>query len=275
VVFEPTATKIDAEFLMPKPAIPFLNQFLDWLGPEAETVAWSLQWRQEDIWSELIVRNQGGLQARTVERQLAKQLDKLAEQVLAAVQKMHPAEAGRRQLIGRVPAMTRAVTLSTRTESGPRYVKLTTQLPERAAPNLALGTLLAWDESVRTSPGRPGGSDPMEKPDRASLTERLQRKITVEFNREPLQGAFTFIGNEIKTTIDIDGDALKLAAYTKNMPQTFSLENSPALDVIHTIFQQPMQDKLCLVIDEPRNRLLITTQAAAEQQSLKPYPFPQ
>ncbi|MFO0918586.1 MAG: hypothetical protein U0872_09760 [Planctomycetaceae bacterium] len=190
---------------------------------------------------------------------------------------MAPVEAGRRQLIGRVPAMVRAATLATHTSSGPRFVRLTALLPERAAPNLALGTLLAWDESTRGVPGKSRSPDSPEmvSPDRTPLSERLQRKITVEFHREPLQGAFTFIGEEIKTTIEIDGDALKLAAYTKNMPQTFSLENSPASQVIQTIFQQPMQEKLCLVIDEARNRLLITTYASAEQQGLAPYSFPQ
>lgn len=277
VVFEPTATRIDADQLFPATAIPLWEQFLDWLGPEADAAAWSLAWQNDIVWSELVVRNRGGQQAEIVERQLRRQLDKLPLDVLKFVEQLLPQEPGKRQIMGRFPAMTKAVSLATRTTSGPRFAKLVTRLPERAAPNLALGTLFTWDESTRAS--GPGKSQPSDMDrnsvqfDSATLAEKLQRKITVEFNREPLQGAFAYIANEIKTKIEIDGDALKLAGYTKNMPQTFSLENVSASTVIRIIVEQPMQNKLCLVVDEPARILRITTLAAAEQAGWQPYEF--
>jgi hypothetical protein len=277
VLFEPVATKIDAEFLMPPSAIPLLDQVFDWLGPEVEAAVWSVQWQSDLFWSEIIVRNQGGQPPRALERHLQRQLEKLAGNVLHVVEQMSPREAGKRKVIGRFPVMMRAFSLATRTQSGPRSVTLVTRLPERAAPNLALGALLAWDESTRTDlRGKPkpsAGDVEKDKPDNAPLAEKLKRKITVEFNREPLQGAFSYIANEIKAQIDIDGDALKLAAYTKNMPQTFTMENAPAIEVIQNIFRQPMQEKLCLVVDEPQRKLLITTFAFAEQKGLTPYEF--
>ncbi|MFO0918587.1 MAG: hypothetical protein U0872_09765 [Planctomycetaceae bacterium] len=88
VIFEPTP--IDAEFLLPKfSAIPLLNQFLDWLGPASRPLL-SLDWQLDEVQSELIVRNQGGLQARTVERQMQKRLDQLAENVLNAIKEIGP-----------------------------------------------------------------------------------------------------------------------------------------------------------------------------------------
>jgi len=275
VVFEPVSTRIDAEFLMPPGAVPLLESMCDWLGAEVETVAWSLQFQPEFFRSEVVVRNQGGLEAHILARDLQHSVIGLPEIVLAAVQQMSPGEQGKRQLIGRMPAMTKAVALATRTSAGPRYVKLTTQLPERAAPNLALGTLLAWDESTRTNfTNKASAGDPeKDKPDNTPITEKLKRKITVEFNREPLQQAFSYIANEIKAKLEIDGDALKLSAYTKNMPQSFAMENASAISVIERILKQPMYEKMCLVVDEKTNSLLITTYPVAEQKGLKPYEF--
>lgn len=276
VVFEPVSTRIDAEFLMPSNAIPLLEQFCDWLGPEVETVVWSMAWQQDLFRSEAIVRNQGGLDTRILDRDLKTRLGKVADTVLGVVRQMNPSQAGRRQLIGRFPAMTKAFTLATRTQPGPRHVKLVTTLPERAAPNLALGTLLTWDESTRTTLKSPSsGSDPgKNQADNVPLAEKLQRKISVEFKKTPLQVAFETIAEEIKAKVAIDGDGLRLAAYTKNMEQNFSLENTPAIGVIEKILKQPMYDKMCLVIDTKYDQLLITTYAAAEQRGETPYQFP-
>lgn len=278
VMFEPTSTKLDAEFLMPPTAIPLLEQFCEWLGPEVETGVWSLEWKKKQVRSELLVRNQGGLDARSLEKKLQHNLDDLAVNVLHTVEQMSPKEAGRRKIIGRFPAMTRVFTLATRTEPGTRYVRMVTQLPERAAPNLALGALLAWDESTRTvlkSKSSSSGDGDKEKPDNTPIAEKLKRKISVEFKREPLAQAFGYIAGEIKAKLDVDGDGLKLSAYTKNMPQSFALENVPAIDVIKKILKQPMYEKMCLVVDEKQNSLLITTYPVAEQKGLKPYVFPE
>lgn len=274
VVFDPMATMIDAEFLLPPSAVPILNSTIDWFGSEVDTVAWSLQFQKELFRSEIVVRNKGGLEARILERDLKRNLDGLAEDVLGAVKRMAPREQGKRQIIGRVPAMTKAVALGTRTSAGPRYVKLTTLLPERAAPNLALGTLLAWDESTRTDfKAKPVPSSTDDKPDNTPIAEKLKRKITVEFKREPLQQAFDYIANEIKAKLEVDGDGLKLSAYTKNMPQSFAMENVSAISVIERILKQPMYDKMCMVVDEKKNSLLITTYPVAEEKGLKPYEF--
>jgi hypothetical protein len=101
-------------------------------------------------------------------------------------------------------------------------------------------------------------------------------KIDIDFRRTPLQDAFAFIGGEIKTTIDIDGDALKAGGFTKNMPQDFKGDKMPAKEAIAKILER-YQDTLkpsntmVVVLDEGKKQLLITTLAFAEQQKLTPY----
>jgi hypothetical protein len=103
----------------------------------------------------------------------------------------------------------------------------------------------------------------------ATIAERLKKKIDVDFRRTPLQEAFAYIGDEIKVTFDIDGDALKLSGYTKNMPQEFKMDQAPATQALQEILKK--YDKMCLVVDEQKKIALITTFPVAEQQGLKPY----
>uniref|UniRef100_A0A7C4QSK4 Uncharacterized protein n=1 Tax=Schlesneria paludicola TaxID=360056 RepID=A0A7C4QSK4_9PLAN len=275
VLFEPTAVLLDLEFLAPPNLQPFLRGVMDWFGDDAESVLWSIHLEDERFVSEAVVRTPSGTRPAALAERLRERLDQLPKEVLHTVQRMDPKEVGKRQIIGRVPAMSKVFALATQFEHGRRDVRAVTLLPERAAPNLALGTLLTWDESTRTDFSKPA---PAAAPSSdanlpKTIAERLRKKIDVDFRREPLQGAFAYIGEETKVNIEIDGDALKLAGYTKNMPQEFKLEQVPALVVIRTIFEQKDQGKMCLVIDEQKKLCLVTTHAAAEQKGLKPYPL--
>jgi hypothetical protein len=275
VLFEPTAVLLDEEFLAPANARPFLRNAMEWFGDDAEAVLWSLHLEQDRFYSDVRVRNQSGVRPAALEERLKERLNQLPKELLSAFRAMTPSEAGKRQVIGRVPAMAKVVALSTESTYGSRHVQFITPLPDRAAPNLALGTLLAWDESTRTDFSK----QPTTKPPSDSATlpttiaERLKKKIDIDFRREPLQGAIAYIAEETKVNFDIDGDALKLSGYTQNMPQTFKLDQVPATTAILTIFQQKDQEKLCLVVDEQKKTALITTHPVAEQQGLKPYPL--
>lgn len=273
IAFEPTAVLLDLDFLAPPNARPLLREAMDWFGDDAETVAWSLHLESDRFYSDLLVRNKSGIRPAKLAERLQEKLAELPKLVLGAVQAMHPAERGKQKLIGRLPAMMKVVAMATVASQGSRHVELITPLPDRAAPNLALATLLAWDESTRIdvnrSPTHPPSSGTAT---RTSVAERLKKKIDVDFRRTPLQEAFAFIGEETKVTIDIDGDALKLAGYTKNMPQEFKLDQISGLGAIATIFAYRDQKKMCLVIEEQKNRALITTLAAAEQKGLTPTP---
>lgn len=277
IVFDPVSWRLDAETMMPPLAVPFFNQFLDWLGNDVETVAWSMHLDKERFFSELLVRNQAVVSPRQLEREMVAKVRELPRTVLNSVRKMEPRERGKRKVIGRVPAMTQAVAMGTITETGPRHVRMVTGFPERAAPNLALGTLLAWDESTRTDFSRELTPSSAPKPAGTKkipelLADRLKLKVSVDFRRTPLQEAFAYLAEELQTTIELDGDGLKFAGYTKNMPQTFAMDDKPAEEVIKTILKQ--YDKMCIVLDQPNKTILVTSFQGAEQKNLKPYVFP-
>ena len=258
------------------------TQVMQAFGHDAETVCWSLHFGQT-LHSEIHVRPKGSHSGTrristpaTLKTDYLKSLPGLVEHDLVdCVRKMRPAQAGFRQLIGRFPAMVEVFRQATVFQSGPKFLTMTTVLPPKTAPNLALGAILTWDESTRTNfdtspPEVPIGASDEKLP--KTVMGRLKTEFEIEFTRKPLADAFAYLGDETKVTFVIDGDALKMAGYTKNMPQTFSLGKAPGTKGIYTILTWPMQEKLCLVIDDTKMEALITTTAAANAQGLKIVP---
>lgn len=261
------------------PAIPHI---IDVFGHNADTICWSLHLRPA-LHSEIRVRPKGSRSGTrqistpvTLKEDYLTRLPKVAERELVdCVRKMHPTQAGARQIIGRFPAMIEAFRQSTILHAEPKSLTLTTVLPAKAAPNLALGAVLTWDESTRTNFDTSPPEIPIATSDEVlpkTVMDRLKTEFEIEFARKPLADAFAYLGEETKVNIVIDGDALKMAGYTKNMPQTFSLGKAPGTKGIYTILTWPMQEKLCLVVNDARMEALITTTAAAEAQGLKPVP---
>jgi hypothetical protein len=105
------------------------------------------------------------------------------------------------------------------------------------------------------------------------VADRLKLKVLVDFRRTPLQEAFGYIGESIKTDVTIDGDALKGAGFTQNMPQTMDLGSVTALEAIDRILQNyaKERDPLVLVVDEVGKKLLLTTKVKSEADGLKPF----
>ena len=280
MVIVPRTIRLHAGFWFPENVKPFIMQACNWFGDEVESAAWSLHLGEESFYSEMFLRTTSGITSANLERETRKKLSKLPYELLENVQKMAPKEAGKRKLIGRLPKMTEVVSLASKTSHEARYVHIVASLPERAAPNLALASILAWDESTRTDftkekTTKPSTDEP-KLPD--LIADRLKMKIDIDFRRTPLQDAVAFIGGEIKTTFDIDGDALKAGGFTKNMPQTFKEDKITAIDGIWKIlerYQDPAKptQSMVLVVEEKSKRLLLTTAAVAEQQKLTPYEF--
>jgi hypothetical protein len=131
---------------------------------------------------------------------------------------LRPAIPGSRKLIGRLPAMYKAVAIGAQPSSQSRLVTLESVLPERAAPNLTLATYLLLTET--SAPQGRWAANPVvakrETPN--SLAARLQSPVDVDFKRTPLSDAFDAIGGDIGVIFELDGGALKVAGYTKNMP---------------------------------------------------------
>lgn len=180
-------------------------------------------------------------------------------------------------VLRRFPAMLRTIQESSGFEIAGRTVLIQSRLPERALPNLLLGGILAWQNlsagSLRSSSPEETVSAETDSPqppgtEKLSIPELLQKRIDVEFQREPLEGVLQFVAREIGCAIEIDGDALKLAGYTRNMPQTLRLENYPAGGVLQKVLAQYDQMVLSIVEGEPGS-LLVTTSTAATERKLK------
>ena len=274
VVFDPDEIRRQQDVLIPEKAHPFLNQLLDWIGEDVETVAWSIHLGQDDFYSEMTFRNSTMIRPPKLASNLKERLDQLPHEMLTGVEKMNPGTVGSRKVIGRFPAMLKAFSMANQQQSGERYAQLTSSLPERAAPNLALASLLTWDESTRTdfsAKAKPKPSGP-KLPDK--VVDRLKQKIEVDFRRMPLQEVFAYIAEETKTNIILEGEALKLVGYTKNMPQTMNMGMVSGLDTIQAIFNVKDQDQMCLVIDEAKKTATITSKPYAKQNNLKQFEFP-
>jgi hypothetical protein len=243
---------------------------------DVDCVAWSMHFGDKQFHSDMLLRNTTLLREVQLSDAVRSKVRQLPFEILGMVERMNPQVIGPRKVIGRFPAMTQVFARSSQIGVGTRFAQLTTSLPERAAPNLALGALLAWDESTRTdfnaqqaAPARTQSADP-NLPE--LVLDRLKMKIDMEFARAPLQDAFAYIADECKVDHYIDGDALKASGYTKNMPNTFTM-NDTGLAGIKAIFDAPQREQLCLVIQQDQKRFLITTLPFAKDQGLTPYKF--
>src|SRR5690606_31617033 len=117
-----------------------------------------------------------------LERKLEKKLSALPTDLYSAVQTMTPRQLGFRKIIGRFPAMIKAFSLSTLGGTADGLAQFTTVLPAKAAPNLALGTLLVWDESTRTDFSKASPKPPSSDPKLPDLVvDRLKLPMDVDF----------------------------------------------------------------------------------------------
>jgi len=250
---------------------PAADKVLFWFGDQVEGVLWSLH-LEPDFFMETLLSNSRDSTPVRLQRQMQVQLDKLPTLVLGMVRQMQPSTEGSRQVIGRFPAMLQALNVGTTVHAGAGFARLVTVLPGQAAGNLAAGTLLTWNQSLVTEfrdETKQTKTDDSQVPEK--VADRLQMKVLVDFRRTPLQEAFGYLGESIKTDVVIDGDALKGAGFTQNMPQTMDLGSVTALQAIDRILQnyEKERDPLVLVVDEDRKRLLLSTKTKAEADGLK------
>lgn len=275
IVFDPDEVRRQQDVLVPEKTHPFLNQFLDWVGDDVETVAWSMHLGRDDFYSEFTFRNTTMIRPTKLATNLKEQLDQLPQEMLAGVEKMNPGTVGSRKVIGRFPAMLKAFSLANHQQSGERYAQLISSLPERAAPNLALASLLTWDESTRTdftAKAKPTRSAGPKIPD--LIVDRLKKKIEADFSRMPLEELLAYLADETQTKIILDGGGLKLVGYTQNMRQTMNLGTASVLDIFQTIFNVENQEQMCLIIDEKAKTATVTSIPQAKNKNLTPFVFP-
>lgn len=247
-----------------------VDEFIVWMGNGVETVSWSIH-LEPHFYMETLLHQSTDSTAVKVQKHARLQLSHLAETLLAAVKRMNPSTVGSRQMIGRFPAMLQAVDVGTTVHVGSSYARLVTLLPKNAAASLAAGALLTWNQSLLTNFDEdPKLTDSGRQSIPDKIVDRLQMKILVDFRRMPLQEAFAFIGESIKTEVSIDGDALKGAGFTQNMPQTLDLGTTTALAAVNGIIQKyaAEKDPLVLIVDESGKKLLLSTKSKAEVDGL-------
>jgi hypothetical protein len=274
IVFVPTLLSTHGEVLVPPNVQPLLESIRLWISSndEVESAAWSFHLTDQKFYSQVLLRNRnsgnrGMVKPHLLAKSFQAQLAETPQQVLELIRMMNPKQLGPRKVIGRLPAMVKVVQLGTKFQTDKQLVSLVYDGPERAAPNLALGALLAWDESTRTnfSASSAGGTNLASG--RKPLKDLLKVKIEIDFRREPLVNAFDFIAGEAKFDIIVDGDGLKSAGYTKNMPQTFKGEGMTASAALAKI--QSAYDKMCFVVDEEKRLVTVTVLEKAKAQNLK------
>jgi len=272
LICRPDDVLLTRDVLVPALVSPLVRGAAEWLNPEeVESFCWSLD-PGEEFESRVDVRNRAEVVPDDLQAAMEKRLAELPRRVLAQVEPMDPVDSGRRRVIGRFPAMLQLLVRGTQVEAATRRITWITRLHERAAPNLALATLLTWDESLRTR--RPGAAvaGGAASPAPKSLRERLNKPIAIDFRRTPLQEALAYIADETQVPIDLDGDGLRQKGYTRNMPQTMSLGTVPALQALAAILKQ--YDEMVLAIDEPQGKAVVTVKAVAKSRGLQPVEFP-
>ena len=272
VLFQPLDLRNREEDLAAPVLRPLWTRLLEFFGDNVEAVCWTLHFTSEKFDSQLFVRPSPTRTPVESLRDLTNHLAALPGTLVDNIKKMNPPGLGQRKLIGRLPAMMQMFAASTRTGTDDRLVIMQSRLSERAAPNLAIASLLAWDESTRTDFSQATSVAAVQTA-KKTLAERLKTPIDVDFRREPLEPAFLYIASEAKVNGEVDGEALKLAGYTKNMPQTYNLGKVPAEKALGAILAAKEYDKMCVAIDEKNDKMILTTYAAAKDQGLTPATF--
>ncbi len=282
ILFEVDDVKRHEKWFFSERTLPIFQRILNWFGDDVETVAWSIDLREDSAVSEILLRNRSVANSGRLARDMLLELEYLPQNLQAACRKMRPTTKGFQAMIGRFPAMMEAYRQATVPSVESRHVKLTTVLPRKAAPNLALGTLLAWDLSTQTDFSIVSTTSTIASTPASDLPARVEDRLKQislegEFNN-PFQDAVAYIAAETKTQIEIEGNALKDAGFTKNMPQKFSLGKVTGLEALRQIIlfnKPPVPEKqLCLVIDEAAQTVLITTIFFAEAAGQTIYPLP-
>lgn len=261
--------------LMPESTHLAMEQFLEWIGEDIEALSWSIH-PEPYLHSQLAIHPTSASNPPTVNKRIQKQLAELPEALWKNVcLKMSPRELRFRNFIGRLPAMLEAFRQATISSTTANYVSMTTVLPAKAAPNLALATMFTVNEAARTdftaevvvvSTGH-------KLPE--TVKERLSVPVDSEFNRQPLEMALQYLAGEIEVSMFVDGDALKDAGYTKNMPQTFTLGVVPVEESFKKIVMNYQEAGKIMVmsIDEKKKSIRITTEKFAKRQNLPIYDF--
>jgi serine/threonine-protein kinase len=228
------------------------------LGPSLRALALSLQFGSS-CYVEIDAIPASGAPAKIFADRLHAALESLPADAAAFTSRL-PAEAAGQSLIVRLPEMLRVVASQMRAGVEQAGVVVNAYLPEHAAHNLALATLVTLAAAEQ-----PGPSLQQAQPRALSLEARLARPISLVFARDTLETAVQMLADEVGVPIEILGSDLQQEGITKN--QSFALDerDKPAESILRTILSRSNSaGKLVYIFStrEARETILITTRAA-------------
>lgn len=249
------------------------DKFLFWFGEDVQTVSWSVH-LEPNLYMETLLHQTQASTPVKLQRFAQVKLSNLPEEILQGVRMMRPSTIGSREMIGRFPAMIKALEIGTTAHIDPAGVRLVSLLPQNASANLAAGAMLTWNQSLLTNfddASHLTKIDTTNVPDK--VADRLKMNVLIDFRQTPIQEAFSYIGETIKTEITIDGKAFQGAGFTQVMAQTYDLGSVPALKAIDTIFTKYAgeRDPMVLIVDETTKKIVVSTVSKAKADGLTPY----
>jgi hypothetical protein len=278
ILFEPGDLNRHKQHLFAESLHVVLGHFLDrFESNRIESVAWSFYFgspEYSDFHSELWLRNATSESPLRLKNNVSRKLDDLPGQLAELIRHMTPRIVAERKLVSRLPVMSEAFrveTVYTVGSENDRFIKLTTALPQIAGPNLAAASMLTWRLASVTDFSKPKPKQSSGRKLPELVKDRLNLPLEIDFRDTELHAAIDEIADGIGVKADIDGDALKDAAMTKNLKQKFNLGNVPARRALLKIFQN--HPGLVLVIDEQKKMILITTEKFAKMKGQKPFPL--
>lgn len=273
LVFDVEAVRRHEENLFSEDSRMAFQSVLDWFGDEVETVSWSLHVDSEHLFSQMYLRTSSITSVSRLRATMRERLEETPHDMMNLARMMEPEVLGWRQIISRFPAMLEAFRMSTVINLGDRYIRMTTLLPAKAAPNLALGTMLTWNEALSTdfTASAPVVASNEPEPE-LTLEEKLKLEVDAEFNGEFLEVALAYIGDSIGAETYLDGEALENRGYTRNMRQTFNLGKVPAEVAFAKICSQ--YPGMVISVDHEANQIRLTTDGFATNEGREIYPLP-
>lgn len=270
VICEPADLRIHCESLVSRDVLRLVAPIVDWLGEDAATLSWGVR-LQPLFRSRAVVLSRTSFDLDRLKRNVAENMRRLPEVMLDVVSLWNPQSVGTKRILGRLPAMCLAVERGTQIQSEGGHAIVETRLPEIAGPNLALAARLAWRESLReAAPTQVAVTATNPKPIPTTIAQRLAKPIDCEFRRTPLHEAIAFIATETGVKMELMGDDLMLIGVTQNLPQEFTMEQTPATVVLDRMLTK---EGLVVVVHDTQGRAMITSAKAAKERGETPLPL--
>lgn len=255
----------DGRKLFPPAMLPLLDPLERLLGVDCPAALFSFH-LDERTYLEFAALGPPVGSARELESQLREGLSELPDKTEDVTASRTFSPYGRR-LVQRLPQLLRLAETSLRVGRDQRdLVVANTYLPQFAGHNLALASVLML-EQIAANPTEKrlvAGSDITEP---ATLEERLQHPVTIEFSRDTLEVALQMLAEESGIPITIAGNDLQLEGITMNQSFGLAARDMAAEKVLLMILRKSDNDsgKLVYVVRQKANteEIVVTTKTAA------------